>query len=345
MKKYLKYWWKLLGIGLVAAASLAMMYIPLSSGILEVSPYSVKPGRNVLTIKGYNTNFKSTSVAFGYFANADRSFSIPFRGYTIEDDNTIRVSIDLPDTVRQEEFNLFLTNYLDGTVIHPNAIRASEVIINPAVTNKYYSQWPIKPQYGLQIPYRHILYETIRNLNFHVTMWFAMLAIMLISVIYSLRFLRTGNLVDDTKASVAANTGMLFIALGLITGSIWARFTWGAWWVDDPKLNGAAIGALVYLAYFVLRGSLNDPEKKARLSSVYNIFAFVILIVFIQVLPRLTDSLHPGNGGNPAFSQYDLNSKLRILFYPAVVGWILVAAWIWELKVRYALLKQKIDDQ
>ena len=345
MKKYLKYWWKLLGIGLVAAASLAMMYIPLSSGILEVSPYSVKPGRNVVTIKGYNTHFDFGRKSKGYFSDADKAFVIPFSGYEVIDNNTIRASIQIPDTVRQEELVLFITNLFDGTVVHPNALRISGAEIDPTLRKSYFPTWRVHPQYGRQIPYRHILYETIRNLNFHVTMWFAMLAIMLISVIYSLRFLRSGNLLYDTKASVAANTGMLFIALGLVTGSIWARFTWGAWWVDDPKLNGAAIGALVYLAYFVLRGSLNDPEKKARLSSVYNIFAFVILIVFIQVLPRLTDSLHPGNGGNPAFSQYDLNSKLRILFYPAVVGWILVAVWIWELKVRYALLKQKIDDQ
>ena len=213
MKKYLKYWWKLLGIGLVAAASLAMMYFPLGSGILEVSPFSLKPGKQILTIKGYNTNFQSAGSNVGYFADANRQFTIPFRGFTVVDDNTIEVAVQIPDTIQSQDLVLFITNYKDGTVIHPNAIRVSDAVVNPALKNSYYSQWPIKPQYGRQLPYRHILYETIRNLNFHVTMWFAMLGIMIVSLVYSVKFLRSNSLLDDTKASVAANTGMLFDAI------------------------------------------------------------------------------------------------------------------------------------
>ena len=58
--------------------------------------------------------------------------------------------------------------------------------------------------------------------------------------------------------------------------------------------------------------------------AIYNIIAFVMMIVFIGVLPRMTDSLHPGNGGNPAFGNYDLDSNMRMVFYPAVIGWILM---------------------
>jgi heme exporter protein C len=139
----------------------------------------------------------------------------------------------------------------------------------------------------------------------------------------------------------------LFSAIGLATGSIWARFTWGAWWVSDPRLNGAALGVLVYLAYFVLKSSVNDKEKSARLGAVYNIFAFAMMMLFIMVLPRMTDSLHPGVGGNPAFSQYDLDDNMRMVFYPAVIGWIGMSLWIFDIRNRMARLiyKQIMHDE
>ena len=99
--------------------------------------------------------------------------------------------------------------------------------------------------------------------------------------------------------------------LGLTTGMIWAQFTWGAFWVNDPKLNGTAVTLLIYLAYFILRNSIENQDSKARISAIYNIIAFVMMIVFIGVLPRITDSLHPGNGGNPAFGNYDLDSNMH----------------------------------
>ncbi|TXC77145.1 ABC transporter permease [Luteibaculum oceani] len=196
-----------------------------------------------------------------------------------------------------------------------------------------------------EIPFKNILYETIRNLNFHVTMWFVLLILMTISLVYSVKYLNGDNQLIDIKASQAAKVGLYFALLGIISGSIWAKYTWGAWWVKDPKLNGAALSFLVYLAYLVLRQSIPDDEKKARISAVYNIFAYVLMIVFIQVLPRLTDSLHPGNGGNPAFSQYDLDNNLKMIFYPAALGWILIGIWIWTIKVRIQKIELHTDNE
>jgi heme exporter protein C len=192
------------------------------------------------------------------------------------------------------------------------------------------------------VPAQPILHESIRNLYFHVPMWFAMITICFISAAQSIVYLNKTTIENDIKAAQAAHTGMLLGALGLVTGSIWARYTWGAWWVADTKLNGAAITELIYLAYFVLRGSIEEEQKRARVSAVYNIFAYVMLIVFLGILPRMSDSLHPGNGGNPGFNKYDLDSTMRMVFYPAVLGWILLAAWIYTLRVRTEKLQQKI---
>jgi len=137
---------------------------------------------------------------------------------------------------------------------------------------------------------------------------------------------------------------VVFGILGLITGSIWAKNTWGAWWTNDVKLNGAAATMLVYFAYFLLRNSVDDEEKRARIAAVYSIFAFALMAVFIFILPRLTDSLHPGNGGNPAFAKYDLDNTMRVVFYPAVIGWTLLAAWIADIRLRIRYLQNHYQE-
>jgi heme exporter protein C len=191
----------------------------------------------------------------------------------------------------------------------------------------------------IEVPRLAILHETIRNLFFHVTMWFAMMLMMVYSVIYGIRYLQTNKIEMDIRSEQSVKTGFIFGILGLVTGSIWAKYTWGAWWVNDAKLNGSAATMLVYSAYIILRGSLDDQHKRARLSAVYGIFAFTLMLVFIMILPRMTDSLHPGNGGNPGFNNYDLDNRLRMVFYPAVLGWCLLAIWITEINVRIKLFQ------
>ena len=193
----------------------------------------------------------------------------------------------------------------------------------------------------IPVPRLDILHESIRNLFFHVTMWFAMLAMMIASLVYGIKYLSTNNIDFDLRAEQYAITGIVLGMLGVLTGSIWAKYTWGAWWVKDPKLNGAAAAMLVYFAYIILRGSVDDEHKRARLASVYGIFAFTLMIVFIMVLPRLFDSLHPGNGGNPGFDAYDLDSRMRTVFYPAVIAWSLLAAWIAQVRIRIKRLAYK----
>ncbi len=187
-----------------------------------------------------------------------------------------------------------------------------------------------------------ILNESIRNLLYHVPMWFSMFFLLILSFIYSLFYLNKGDFKSDNYASSFALSGMLFGALGMLTGMLWAKSTWGAYWTNDPKLNGAAIGMLVYIAYFILRGSVEDNLMKAKLAATYNIFAFVIYVTFIFIIPRLTDSLHPGNGGNPAFSNYDLDNTLRMFFYPATIGWIGLSLWIGGLIARIKFIHKKI---
>lgn len=195
------------------------------------------------------------------------------------------------------------------------------------------------------VPKLDILHETIRNVYFHVPIWFAMLFQMGYSVVFAVKHLYKNDLQSDLVSNQAAQTGLFLSIPGLLTGCMWAKFTWGTWWTfEDPKLNGVAIAILIYLAYFILRGSITDELKRARISAVYNIFAFVMMFVFIMILPRLTDSLHPGNGNNPAFGKYDLDNNMRTVFYPAIIGWILLSLWILDVKKRLATLKYNSEN-
>jgi heme exporter protein C len=128
----------------------------------------------------------------------------------------------------------------------------------------------------------------------------------------------------------------------MLTGMFWANYAWGTPWHGDPKQNGAAVALLVYLAYFVLRGSVDNEEQRGRLSAVYNIFAFASMIPLIFIIPRLTSSMHPGNGGNPGFNMYDLDNRMRPIFYSAGIGWILIGVWIAALRVRLRSLEERI---
>jgi heme exporter protein C len=196
----------------------------------------------------------------------------------------------------------------------------------------------------MDVPDLDILNETIRNTYYHVAQWFAMLILCTASLIYSIRFLRTGNRRHDLLATETAGIALLIGIIGITTGMIWAQFTWGAFWVNDVKLNGTAVSLLIYLAYFLLRSSLKDEGQRGRTAAVYNIFAFVMLMLFVMVLPRLTDSLHPGNGGNPAFGSYDMNHNMRLVFYPAIIGWTLLGVWFIDLRLRIRKIENHLDE-
>jgi heme exporter protein C len=175
-------------------------------------------------------------------------------------------------------------------------------------------------------------------------MWFTMIFLYAAAFGYSIKYLRTGDLKDDVYAVQYTNVGIVFSIIGMLTGLEWAKYTWGSAWSNDPKQLGTALSMLIYFAYSILRNGIKDDEKKARISAVYNIFAFAMLMPLIFVIPRMVDSLHPGAGGNPAFKQYDLDSNMRLVFYPAVIAWILLGCWIASLNIRTALVKYKREN-
>jgi heme exporter protein C len=195
----------------------------------------------------------------------------------------------------------------------------------------------------MEVPRLNILNETIRNLYFHVPMWFGMIILLFVSVIYSALYLSNSKTKYDNFAVELANTGIFLGVLGLLTGMLWAKFTWGQFWSRDPKQDATALGMLLYFAYMILRGSFADDQMRARISAIFNILAFPAFIALLFILPRMTDSLHPGNGGNPGFNAYDLDARMRMVFYPSIAAFTLLGLWITTLRVRIKNIENKIN--
>lgn len=191
------------------------------------------------------------------------------------------------------------------------------------------------------VPVLPIVNETIRILYYHLPMWFAMFTLYGISVAYSIKYLSSLSPNDDLVAVESVNVGVIFCFFGLVSGMIWGNYTWGDPWPNDPKLNGSAIATLMYLAYLVLRNALEEEQKRAKISAVYNIFAFPIMIVLMYILPKTTDSLHPGAGGNSGFGAFEMDGEMRAVLYPAAVGWILIGIWIMTLRFRLRIFELK----
>lgn len=194
----------------------------------------------------------------------------------------------------------------------------------------------------IQIPDIPILQQSARNLFLHVPMWFTMMVAFAMGFYFSIRYLNDEQPKWDRKAETATSVGLLFGICGLFTGSLWARFTWGTWWTfAEPRMNLAALAMLIFVAYFILRSAFNDPEKKAKISAVYNIFGVTTIPFLLYIIPRQLPSLHPGAEGNPAFSEITA-PELRLIFYPAVIGFIGISIWIMDVVNRYKVLRERL---
>ncbi|MBK7408231.1 MAG: cytochrome c biogenesis protein CcsA [Saprospirales bacterium] len=344
----IKHGWKLLGVVILIYTFIVGLLVPLKSGILEVSPQSVQPGRNIsFRVLGYNTHYLSGEIRA--WLKMDEEYTLASSQILIQNDRELKVIFGiprfLPTADKVQDFTLLLDNEVDGAHLLPSAVFVTQDSINPAMGRL---EWPperitdLHEKEGITFPFRNILAETIRNTYFHVPMWFAMIFLFLGAVFYSGRYLRSKRSVDDFRAFTMIRVGVLFGIMGLLTGAVWAKNTWGAYWSGDIKQNMTAICLLIYMAYFVLRQAYEDPDQRARIASVYALFAFAAMIPLLFVIPRLTDSLHPGNGGNPALGGEDLDNTMRMVFYPAIIGWFLLGLWMAQLSFRIERLKERL---
>jgi heme exporter protein C len=147
----------------------------------------------------------------------------------------------------------------------------------------------------------------------------------------------------DEKAYNSAAIGFAFTIMTVITGSIWAKISWGTFWNWDPRETSIVIILLIYIAYFSLRGSLPDNEKRGRIGSAYLILAMVTLPFFVFLVPRLYPSLHPDPIINADQKIY-LDGRMKGTLVVAIVTFSILYCYLFDLMNRILILRKKIEE-
>ncbi len=201
------------------------------------------------------------------------------------------------------------------------------------------------PQHWYELPVIPGLEEKARLIFFHVpTAWLSVIAF-LTGMVYSIRYLRRRDPLDDLRSSAAAGLGLLFCILATLTGAIWAKFNWGSFWNWDPRETSIFVLLLIYGAYFSLRSAIENREKRSTLSAVYSILAAVTVPFFIFVLPRITSGLHPGSKGDPEGAgpvvQFQMAPNMRVIFFASLLAFTLLFVWMFQLRVRTGRLEME----
>jgi heme exporter protein C len=177
---------------------------------------------------------------------------------------------------------------------------------------------------------------------FHVpAAWIAVLAFA-VAMIYSIGVLRTRERRLDDVAMASSGLGFLFCALALVSGMIWARHEWGAFWNWDPRQNTVLILLLIYGGYFTLRSAVPDPGRRARLAGVYSIIAFVTVPFLVFIVPRIMESLHPSPIIKTAEGSGVMDAKMRQVFFLFIATYTGLYIWMLSLKVRAERVSREV---
>jgi len=205
------------------------------------------------------------------------------------------------------------------------------------------------PQHWYELPVIPGLEEKARLIFFHVpTAWLSVIAF-LTGMVFSVRYLRRRDPMDDLRSSAAAGLGFMFCILATLTGAIWAKFNWGSFWNWDPRETSIFVLLLIYGAYFSLRSAIENQEKRSTLSAVYSILAAITVPFFIFILPRITSGLHPGSKGDPDGAgpvvQFQMSPNMRVIFFTSLFAFTLLFIWMFQLRVRAGKLEMDRDPQ
>ncbi|OGU77205.1 MAG: ABC transporter permease [Ignavibacteria bacterium RBG_16_34_14] len=204
------------------------------------------------------------------------------------------------------------------------------------------------PQAWYEFPFIKGLEQNAKIIFFHVpTAWLTVLAFFM-TAIYSFKYLRKENLDDDAKSYAAAQLGIIFCILATITGSVWAKFAWGSFWSWDPRQTSIFALLLIYGAWFALRSSIESEEKRATLSSVYAIIAFVTVPFFIFIMPRIMTGLHPGSADDTnagPIVNFKMNANMQLIFFLSLIGFTILYFWMWNLGYKSLIYRDKLNKQ
>ena len=195
-------------------------------------------------------------------------------------------------------------------------------------------------------PTEKVMGEVQRVFYFHVgTAWVALIGFVFTAVL-SVIYLVTKNLKWDRIQVAAVEVSVVFFLITIILGSIWARPAWNTWWTWDPRLTTAAIAELIYIAYFMLRQGIDDPDRRARFGAVYALIGGVSApITFFAI--RLFRTIHPVviRGGNAeAQGGFDMTSSMLTAMFVALIAFTVIFVDLYWNRIRLGDLEDKVEQ-
>jgi len=197
----------------------------------------------------------------------------------------------------------------------------------------------------LYAPLEAVMGQVQRVFYFHVSnAWVGMLGF-LVAAIAGVAYLRTGDRKWDIVGVAAIEISFVFFFIAIVSGSIWARGSWGTWWTWDPRLTTAAIVELVYAAYFMLRQGVEDPDRRARYGAVYATLSFIsVPITFISI--RILRTIHPVlfGGVSGGEGSFDMTSKMLVTFMFSLLTFSFIFADLLWHRIRLGKLADKIEN-
>jgi heme exporter protein C len=185
--------------------------------------------------------------------------------------------------------------------------------------------------------------QAARIIFFHIPVaWVTVLAFF-ISAGYSIRYLIKRQRLDDHRAFNAANIGIVFCVLATLTGSLFARITWGAFWNWDPRETSIFVLLLFYFAYFALRAAITDEETRATLTAAYSVLGIVVVPFLVFIVPRIAFGLHPDlfnqSGG------FDMSPRMLQVFMASLAGFTGIFFWIYTIVNRVSRIQDRLIEQ
>jgi len=195
-------------------------------------------------------------------------------------------------------------------------------------------------------PPAEFLGESSRILYFHVPVaWisvisFAAAGYQSIMILISER----GRNEREHKAYNAAFAGIVFTILTVITGSIWAKISWGTYWNWDPRETSIVILMLIYISYFSLYSSLKDNVNKTGITSVYLIIAMITMPFFVFIIPRIYPSLHPDTLIN-ADKKIHLEAAMKLTLFTSIGVFTVFYGYIYNLMNRISSLEFTLQEK
>ena len=205
----------------------------------------------------------------------------------------------------------------------------------------------VTPAPAVMLPHIPSLGEKARIMYFHVPLaWVGFLAFT-VTMLFSLRYLRRGEITDDTIAQSSAVVGTLFTVLAYLSGAIWAKFNWGKFFNWDARELSVLLLLAIYAAYFILRANVPAPARY-RMAAVYAIIASIAALFLVFIVPRVTVSLHPGSKDDvnigPMLSpeQSALDLTKAAVFSIMLAGFTLLYAWLLSIRARLDILDQRL---